>query len=88
MREHLRLLVTDPALRETLGRAGRRYVEKYHSEETACYMFGALYDRLWHGEDVDLMNLFHPLTSRYNRQTPPLPHPLVENRLPNVQASR
>jgi len=85
LKDHLRLLVTDPALRETLGRAGRQYVEKYHSEETACYLFEALYDRLWYGKDVDVMNLFHPLTSEFNRRTPPVPHPLVENRLPSAR---
>jgi len=79
---NLRRLVTDPALRETLGRAGRRYVEKYHSYATAQYMFGAIYRQLLAGEVVDLMRLFHPLLSPYVRATPRIDHPLVENRLP------
>ena len=82
IKENLRVLVTDPALREVLGRAGRAYVKKYHSDETARYVFGAVYDKVWHGKDVDLMNLFHPLRSAYNRREPIVKHPLVENKLP------
>jgi glycosyltransferase involved in cell wall biosynthesis len=83
MKENLRVLVINPELREELGRAGRLYVEKYHSEETACYMFGAVYEKIWHGKDeVDLMNLFHPLKSEYNRRRPLVEHPLVDSKLP------
>jgi glycosyltransferase involved in cell wall biosynthesis len=82
LKENLKLLVINPQLREELGRAGRRYVEKYHSEETAKYLFGSIYDKIWYGKDVELMDLFHPLKSEYNRQKPMVQHPLVENRLP------
>jgi glycosyltransferase involved in cell wall biosynthesis len=79
---NLRRLVTDPALRETLGRAGRGYVEKYHSFSTAQYMFGAIYRKILDGEEVDLMRLFHPLLSPYVTATPRIVHPLIENHLP------
>ncbi|MBI6546614.1 MAG: glycosyltransferase [Cyanobacteria bacterium NC_groundwater_1444_Ag_S-0.65um_54_12] len=79
LQEHLRILVTKPALREVLGRAGRAYVEKYHSEATAQYMFGAIYEKIWFGKDVDLMNLFHPISSKFNRRKPMVAHPLQEN---------
>jgi hypothetical protein len=82
MKENLRVLVTNPELREELGRAGRLYVEKYHSEETARYMFGAVYEKIWHGREIDLMNLFHPLKSEYNRRRPLVEHPLVDSKLP------
>ena len=82
LKQNLRVLVTNPRLREELGKAGREYVEKYHSEETARYMFGAIYDKIWHGRGVDLMNLFHPLKSEYNHRKPLVQHPLVENKLP------
>lgn len=85
--DNLRALVTNPALREELGRAGRAYVEKYHSYEAAQFMFGAIYDRLLHGRDVDLMNLFHPLKSEYNRRRPRVRHPLVDSRLPPALAA-
>lgn len=80
--ENLRRLVTDPALREALGRAGRQYVEKYHSFATARYMFGEIYRQLLDGEAVDLMRLFDPLASPYVTATGRIDHPLVENRLP------
>lgn len=82
LKENLRVLVTHPELREQLGRAGRKYVEKYHSEETAQYLFGSIYRKILHGEDVDLMNLYHPLKSEYNRRKSVIDHPLHENKLP------
>lgn len=82
LKENLRVLVTDPILREQLGRAGRHYVEKYHSFQTAQYLFGAIYDKILDGKAVDLMNLFHPLKAEYNRRLPKIEHPLIENHLP------
>ena len=72
----------EPALREALGRAGRQYAEKYHSYEVAQYLFGAIYRKILDGETVDLMNLFHPLSSPFNRRLPRVEHPLEESRLP------
>jgi hypothetical protein len=80
--DNLRILVADPALREELGRAGRAYVEKYHSFEMARHLFGSIYENLFEGGSHDLMFLFHPLLSDYNRRTPAVRHPLIENRLP------
>jgi glycosyltransferase involved in cell wall biosynthesis len=82
LRDNLRLLVNQPALREQLGRAGREYVEKYHSFEAARYLFGKIYDRILHGKEVDLIGLFHPLTSEFARTRPPVQHPLVNGALP------
>ena len=79
----LRRLVVDPTLRETLGRAGRRYAEKYHSYAMTRVLFGAIHRRIVDGESVDLMNLFHPLKSDYV-QTEPIVHPLLNSRLPDV----
>jgi glycosyltransferase involved in cell wall biosynthesis len=69
--ERLRPLVTRPELRRELGEAGRRYVERFHSEEAAQYLFGSIYRKLLGGEDVDLINLFHPLKSAYMAAGPP-----------------
>jgi glycosyltransferase involved in cell wall biosynthesis len=63
--DRLRPLVTQPVLRRQLGEAGRRYVERFHSEATTQYLFGSIYRKLLDGEDVDLINLFHPLRSAY-----------------------
>jgi hypothetical protein len=79
--DNLRVLVRRPDLRETLGRCGRLYAEKYHSYEMAQYLFGSIYDRILHGKEVDLMNLFHPLKSDYARRRPVVEHPLVDSRL-------
>lgn len=72
--ERLRTLVTQPEMRRRLGEAGRRYVERFHSEEAAQYLFGSIYRKLLGGEDVDLINLFHPLKSAYMTAGSP-PHP-------------
>jgi hypothetical protein len=85
--DNLRLLVTRPELRRRLGEAGRAYAEKYHSYATSQYMFGSIYDRILDGKDIRLINLFHPLLSDYVRSTPPIDHPLKENRLPAGDAA-
>lgn len=80
--ENLRVLVTSPRLRETLGRAGRSYVSKYHSYETAQYLFGSIYKKVLDKEEVDLINLFHPLKASYNSLSPLVEHPLHRNQIP------
>lgn len=82
--DNLRALVLDPELRETLGRASRAFAEKYHSYRTAQYLFGSIYENMFHGGEHDLMQLFHPLLSDYNRQGR-ITHPLVESRLPQLR---
>lgn len=78
---NLRRLIGDPGLRRDLGTAGRRYVEKYHSYAAAQHLFAAVHERL-RGADVDLLEVFHPDRSTFNRQTPRVAHPLVNHRLP------
>ena len=83
IKDNLRILIKNPQLREELGRAGRKYVEKYHSYQTSQYMFGKIYDKIWYEKEVDLMNMFHPLMpDSYNNQSPKIEHPLVENKIP------
>jgi hypothetical protein len=84
VKEVLRVLVRNPRLREELGRAGRKFTEKYHSEKTAQYVFEKIYDKIWYtGRNADLMNMFHPIRlSSYNNQSPLIQHPLTENKLP------
>ncbi len=82
MVDNMRLLVTRPDLRRQLGHAGRQYAVKYHSFAAAAHMFGAVYRKILDGEEVDLLNLYHPLTSSYVRDNP-VSHPLVENRFLN-----
>jgi len=48
----------------------------------AQYLFGSIYKKHFFNEKVDLMNLFHPIKSEYNRRKPMVQHPLIENRLP------
>jgi glycosyltransferase involved in cell wall biosynthesis len=78
----LRALVSNGELRRDLGRAGRAYVEKYHSYEAAQYLFGAIYERLVHGREIELATLFHPISSTFNRRRPRVSHPLENHRLP------
>lgn len=82
LKENLRMMITQPALREKLGRAGRAYVGKYHSYAEARHLFGSIYERILMSKDVDLMNLYHPLLSRREKARPKIQHPLIENRLP------
>ncbi|HWC27457.1 MAG TPA: hypothetical protein VG474_12795 [Solirubrobacteraceae bacterium] len=82
----LRALVVDADLRERLGRASTAYAAKYHSDETAAYLYGAIYRHVWNGEQIRLLDLFHPLKSQYSRSQPRIEHGLVRNRLPGDDA--
>lgn len=61
IKDRLRELVMNPELREELGRKGRKYVEKYHSYFASAYFFDQIYQKIWYGKDIDLMNMYHPL---------------------------
>jgi len=84
LKENVRTLVRNPALRKELGETGRKYAEKYHSFKTIQYMFGKVYDKIWHGDqNVNLINMFHPLfPDSYNNTLPVIQHPLKENKVP------
>lgn len=79
--EVLRTLILNPELRQDLGRAGRKYVEKYHGPESAQFLFEKVIDSV-QGKSVDLIGLYHPLTGEYPNRLPKVEHPLHNNRLP------
>jgi hypothetical protein len=79
-------LIRNPSLREELGRIGVEFVRRFHSPQTAQYTFGSIYRKLA-GEDVDLMRLFHPLSSEYMSRFEPLTPPLRRNRPPELDQS-
>ena len=64
IKEQIKLLIENKNLRKELGTLGHKYVEKYHSYTSAQYLFGNIFKKL-EGEDIDLMNLYHPLKSKY-----------------------
>ena len=55
IKENLRQLVEDSDRRRALGDAGRRYVERFHSYDSAGRMWDAVYDQVWHGRKLDLV---------------------------------
>jgi glycosyltransferase involved in cell wall biosynthesis len=76
----LRALITRPELRHQLGRAGRQYVEKFHSLEASGLFFKAVLEYLY-GQREAVINLYHPLTGELSRRSAPVSHPLVNNRI-------
>jgi glycosyltransferase involved in cell wall biosynthesis len=82
IKNNLRALVTSPKLRRELGFAGRKFVEKYHSDEFAEYIFKSIYENIYYHKNIDLMNLFHPLKSKYRLSKPLIKSPLIKNKLP------
>lgn len=77
----LRALVRHPQLRQDLGDAGRKYVEKYHGLDSANFLFENVIASM-QGEPIDLMGVYHPLTGEYPDRLPMIEHPLQNNRLP------
>jgi glycosyltransferase involved in cell wall biosynthesis len=57
----LRDLIARRAEWPEIGRASRDYVERRHSYAAAAELYGAIYRKVWDGEPVDLINLYHPL---------------------------
>lgn len=84
IKENLRLLITNPSLRQQLGQAGRKYVEKYHSYHTFASMFAEIEKKIWKGDTTaDPMNFFNPQNpSSYNNQSERIHHPLSNSRIP------
>jgi glycosyltransferase involved in cell wall biosynthesis len=78
LKENLKLLITNPELRKELGELGRKYVEKYHSYNTFQYLFTNIIKKL-NGEDIDLINLFHPLKSDFVKKNYIIT-PLIDNK--------
>jgi glycosyltransferase involved in cell wall biosynthesis len=49
LKEDLRRLVTDPELRGELGRAGREFVERFHSYPVVAETWGKILEHVWRG---------------------------------------
>lgn len=82
IKQNLRLLITNPELRERLGKAGRMYIEKYHSRATAVYMYDSIIRKIWFNEKIELIHLFHPLRDNpLNKIHPKIETGLQKNRL-------
>ena len=64
--QKLKWLVENPEVRQEIGERSRRYVEKYHSYLSQQIMWDQIYRKIWHGEDIDLMLLYHPLYGNYS----------------------
>lgn len=80
IKDTLRALVTSPALREELGRAGRQYVEKYHGLDAMTFFWGSIVCKLY-DDRVDLINLYHPLLSERLKGKEKIKHPLIRSQL-------
>lgn len=65
--EKLKWLVEHPAERAEIGKRSRSYAEKYHSSLSQQIMWDRIYRQIWHGEDMDLMLLYHPLHGTYSK---------------------
>tara|TARA_B100000900_G_scaffold225023_1_gene190993 strand:+ start:87 stop:1394 length:1308 start_codon:yes stop_codon:yes gene_type:complete len=79
LKNNIKLLIQNTQLRNELGKLGIQYVKKYHSESTAKFMFGKIYNQLINKVDEDLINMFHPLKSDFVKNNY-INTPLSQNR--------
>jgi glycosyltransferase involved in cell wall biosynthesis len=63
--EVLARLIADRAGWPALARATREFCERRHSFDANAEMWDAIFRRIWFGEDVDLINLYHPVVRRW-----------------------
>jgi hypothetical protein len=59
--EVLRSLLAERRRWGEIGTASREYVERWHSYAAAAELYSSIYRKIWSGEEVDLINLYHPL---------------------------
>ena len=76
---NLRTLITNPDLRNDLGKASRQYVEKYQGFKAGQYLFGEVINHL-EGKRDSLLNLYHPILGEYSKNKPKIIHPLKESK--------
>jgi len=82
IKDTIRKLITNPTLRNELGQAGRRYVEKYHSYEAFQCLFEKIIEMIWLELPVDSMYFYNPQDpTSYNNSSAIIEHPLVNNRI-------
>lgn len=85
IKDTLRFLITNPSIREELGKCGRSYAKKYHSPATTQYLFNKIYEKIWYNKEVDTINLFHPLhEASYNNQSEIIKPPLHQNQIIDI----
>lgn len=61
IKKAIKILVTQPELRKSMGILSRKYVEKYHSEKTTQFWFNEVYKKIIENKEVDLFTIFHPM---------------------------
>lgn len=82
IKETIRYLVQNPELRNQLGQAGRKYVEKYNSYEAFQLFFEQIIRKIYLNQPVDSMNYFNPQDpNSYNNSIPLIKHPLKNNHI-------
>ncbi|MDX4012955.1 hypothetical protein Q6A86_08115 [Aliarcobacter skirrowii] len=67
LEQKLEELIVAPTLREYLGKQGVDYFLKYHSKKTFSTMMINVYDKIWDNQPLDLINYFHPVIGKYNK---------------------
>lgn len=80
LQDVLRKLITRPALRQQLGKAGRDYIEKYHGYDSGQYLFSEIIEYVY-GRSESVINLYHPLVGEYPKRKPKIIVPLNNNKI-------
>lgn len=82
----IKFLIDNEALRLELGKASRKFVEKYHSYEALSSLFDLITRKYWFNDKtVDLINCFHPLNpNRLFSDKEKIIHPLIHNNIPEI----
>jgi glycosyltransferase involved in cell wall biosynthesis len=76
----LRQLISNPQLRNEIGVASRKYVEKYHGLDSAHYLFTNIIDYIYDKKD-SIINLYHPILGDYTNRSPKIKPPLKKNKI-------
>lgn len=81
--KNLEILISNPKLRKLIGQTSRKFVEKYHSYQTAQYLFKNIYQKLFIDPNYNIRYLFHPYFSNYNKKNY-IHNPLLNKKLTDL----
>lgn len=62
--EVLKNLIAQRDRWQIIGKKSREFVERRHSFKACTDMFEAIYEKIWYGKEIDLINFYHPLLSK------------------------
>ena len=80
----LRILVKNPSLRAELGKCGKNFMNKYHSNEAMVFLFEAIIDYIY-GRRESLLEFCDPVVGEFPKRLPKIKTPRLDSSLESYE---